>query len=319
MYCFSDLPLEEIIAIVERNLHEPDPRLALIEHHALNDNFEAALQQACTAAKLWPEHPEILIWQAVCTMQCDNLLEGSQAMQHVIHKYPCLELIARLQSEMLPLFPGLVTDPAQIDWQDAREEFDDEESRMVIEQACDRTELIQLYQASPEEIIPACETYLDKWPEDVSGMLVIARIYLRSGLAGRGEVLYRRALCINPEATIAKFELGMVLEDPAEAIEYLASGLETCDFDHRARCKLAERIMETGEYESARNHLRRVPADSMFYVTALSLMCNSWMLEDDLPAAIGCLERAVARAPDQIELQSRLHQLQQELQSRQGN
>ncbi|MGI9516013.1 MAG: tetratricopeptide repeat protein [Pirellulaceae bacterium] len=315
MYCFSDLPLEEIKAMVERNPQEPDPRLALIEHHILNDDFDEALAQACLAADVVPEHPEILIWKAVCIMQCVDLLEGSAEMQHVIHKYPCLELITRLQTEMLPLFPGLVTDPGQIDWQELDEEIDDEDSRRVVEQACDRTELIHAYQVNPSTIIPDCEAYLDKWPQDVSGKLVIARIYLQSGLPSEAEVLYRDALAVNPEATIARFELGMLLPDPHEAIEQLELGLQTCSFDQRARCKLAERLMEIGELDQARNELRRVPADSMFYVAALSLMCDSWIADDDLTAAVGCLEKAVGRSPGQVELESRLDSLRKELPS----
>ena len=315
MYCFSDLPLEEINAMVERNPGEPDPRLALIEHHILNDDYDEALEQACFAAELFPDHPDVLIWKAVCTMQCVDLLQGSQEMQHVIHKYPCLELITRLQTEMLPLFPGLVADPGQIDWEEMGDDFQDEDSQMVIEQASERTELIRTFQVDPSTIIPDCEAYLEKWPNDVSGKLVIARIYLQSGLASEAEAIYRDALVVNPEATIARFELGMTLPDPVEAIEYLRTGLETCGFDQRARCKLGERLMELGEYEQARRELRRVPADSAFYVAALSLTCNSWIACDDLPKAIVCLEKAVARAPGEPELESRLESLRRELPS----
>ena len=88
MSFYSQLPLEELSEIVQRNPDEIELRLALIERYVRDGDVDDALVQACLAEDLASENEEILAWKAMCQISMGQLEAGHRLLQEVTRRTP---------------------------------------------------------------------------------------------------------------------------------------------------------------------------------------------------------------------------------------
>ena len=313
MYCYSSLPADEIMTIIERNPSDPELRLALMEHYMNAGEEEGAMTQARLAAELFPDHPESQIWNAIWYMMVEDMLQGQRMLEAISHRYPCIELAHRVQSEFVPAVFNLLGEAGESYPPENPIEEDeslDPESKRLLEESSARINLALLETQDAETAIAACEDYLRDWGQNVGGMLICTRIYQQHGLNQRAEQMLREILSANPDSTVAKVDLGYLIDDDQNAIKLFQSALQVCNFDQRARCGLGERLIKTGMYVEALEHLSRVPADSLFYCSALGLMSDSHSSMENSKVAKQCIEKALILQPGNEYFQDKLDQFE---------
>jgi tetratricopeptide (TPR) repeat protein len=309
MSCYADLPFAELTALIAAQPDEVELRLALVEQYARRKEFDEAVTQVCLAEELDPENPVVAAWKAMCLTSAGQVIEGSEAIKKVLWKYPCAEFHNWLITEVKPLFVRDSFDPMAADLE---KQINDEGTGIPPEavQCCVAFGRISsLFQTDPDRCITELENHIVNWPDDVNAVLFLAKACRYVKKFERATELYRIVIEKAPDATIAMFDLATIVSDPWEAIELMRRGLEICDFDNRAKCKLAERLNQVGKTEQAKNAVARIPGDSPFYVDALVAQARSLELEGKFVEACELLEKAATMAPQRGDIRGKYGQV----------
>lgn len=309
MSFYSQLPIEELNDIVARNPEEVELRLALVEHHVRNENYEDALAQAEMAENLVSRDPDVEAWKSLCMIFNGDLELGHELLQRVVRNNPCTDFQMRLVTEIVPLFTGEHGESTTMDWLGVTGDEEADLPGEFIDRTNSFVDCINSLQQDAEGGIQALVNHVDEYPEDVNALLYLAIAYCGIQDMDAAAAVYRQVITLDEECSTAYFDLAAIVGDPQEAILLTEKGLKYCPFAKHARYNLGMFQIQKGDFPAARRELTRIPADSSIYVEALVATGLAYEEEFDIPNAVECLEKAVALCPDRADIRGKYGQL----------
>lgn len=309
MSFYSHLPLEELVECVSRNPQEVELRLALVERHVENKDFDGALVHIQNAEELAPDDPEVIAWKSMSMIFNGQLEHGHELLQQVVRNNPCCDFQMKLVSEIVPLFTGEAVDPTQVDWFSTLSMEPSGWSTKFVERTSSFIEAVDLLQEDSQRGIPSLEAHIEQFPTDINARLYLAIIYCSIRNFTDAATVYRQVIEMDDECSTAYFELAAIIDDPQQAVELTRKGLQCCPFAMHARYNLGMFLMQLEDYAAARRELTRIPADSSIYVDALIATGMAFEDEGDIPGAIECLEKAVLLKPERADIRGKYGQL----------
>lgn len=312
MSFYSQLPLEELSAIIARNPDEVELRLALIERYVIDGDLDDALVQACLALNIAPGNPEVLAWKALCLIFEGQIESGHRLLQSVTRRTPCVDFQQKLVTKMIPLFVTseeldneTVTQPWCLLGSNEHAEVKGPYGDLI----SSIQQVGQQMDESPDEGLTELARHIEDFPEDLNSKLYLASIHVMQQEFADAEVLYRDVIRQDPECSTAYFDLAIVVTDTSEAIELLRQGLKLFPHQDVALYNLGTFLLNEGELDQARTELSRVPADSTLYSDSLLAIGVSHESEGNNELASEYFEKVTILAPERPEVQAKYGQL----------